>query len=434
MHPAAGPAPMVGPPPAACQCQVGGNVRVAFFVHKFPAMSETFVINLAVQLIDRGHELSIVPFVRHRDAGTQMHADIGAYALNERVLDLGIPETAVGRIAQAPLMAARGLAGRLPIQALNPFRFGRRAASLRLMYECRMLKDQPPFDIIHCQFGTLAKPALQLRRAANLSGKIIVHFRGFDISKHVQENGAQVYDTVFQKADFFIANCRYFKEKAISIGCPEDRIDVLPSGIDGSRFPFRERTKDRERPVRIATVGRLVEKKGIRYAIEAMDALRRCGHTIEYTIAGDGPLYEDLANLIGRLHLDECVRLVGELTQAGVTDLLAQSDLFVAPSVTSREGDEDAPINTLKEAMSMGLPVVSTVHGGIPELVEDGVSGHLVPQHDAEALAGALLRLLDTAETWPSLGRAGRAKVIRDYDLAAAGDKLVSIYQRVMSS
>ncbi len=396
-------------------------------------MSETFVINLAVQLIERGHELSIMPFVREQGVGAQMHADIRAYALDERVLDLEMPRTAMGRLFHAPVMVARGLTGALPAQALNPFRFGRRAASLRLLYESRTLRRQPPFDIIHCQFGTLAKPALQLRRVAGLNGKIVVHFRGFDISKHVKENGRHVYDQVFREADFFVANCRYFRQKAVSLGCPEDRIDVLHSGIDGARFPFRERTMENGRPIRIATVGRLVEKKGIRYAIEAMDALRRHGHDVEYTIAGDGPLHDDLVDRIGQLQLGDCVRLVGELTQAGVTDLLAQSDLFVAPSVTSRQGDEDAPINTLKEAMSMGLPVVSTLHGGIPELVEDGISGHLVPEHDAEALADALLGLLKAPETWPSLGRAGRTKVIRDYDLSAAGDKLVSIYERVMS-
>ena len=408
-------------------------MRVAFFVHRFPAMSETFVINLAVQLIERGHELSIMPFVREPGIGAQMHADIRAYDLDKRVLDLEMPRTAMGRLAHAPVMVARGLTGALPAQALNPFRFGRRAASLRLLYESRMLRRQPPFDIIHCQFGTLAKPALQLRRVAGLSGKIVVHFRGFDISKHVKENGRHVYDSVFRDADFFLANCQYFKDKAISLGCPEDRIAVLPSGIDGSRFPVRERTRVRGQPVRIATVGRLVEKKGIPYAIEAMGALRAQGHDVVYTIAGDGPLHGELVGQIERLRLGECVRLAGELTQAGVTDLLERSDLFVAPSVVSRQGDEDAPINTLKEAMSMGLPVVSTTHGGIPELVDDGVSGHLVAERNAEALATTLSKLLDAPETWASLGRAGRAKVIRDYDLTAAGDQLVSIYQQVLS-
>ena len=395
-------------------------------------MSETFVVNLASQLIQRGHELRIVTYVRSDSQGGDVHPDVRTLALDECVLDPEIPATLLGRMAHAPVMLARGMTGKLPLQTLNPFRFGRRAATLRLAYECQMLNDVAPFDIVHCQFGTLAKPALQLQRIGSLSGKIIVHFRGSDITKHVRENGQSVYDTVFRQADFFVANCQYFKRKAISLGCPEDRIDVLHSGINGSRFTFRERQLERDRPLRIATVGRLVEKKGIEYAIDAMDALRSQGHSIDYTIAGDGPLRDDLVHQIDRLQLGDRIRLVGELTETGVADLLTRSDLFVAPSVTSRQGDEDAPVNTLKEAMSMGLPVVSTLHGGIPELVEDGLSGYLVPERDAAALATAIARLLGASQAWPSMGRAGRDKVMRDYNLANTGDQLVSIYQRVM--
>jgi colanic acid/amylovoran biosynthesis glycosyltransferase len=123
------------------------------------------------------------------------------------------------------------------------------------------------------------------------------------------------------------------------------------------------------------------------------------------------------------------VKLVGEKDQKEIISILDQAHLFMAPCVTSKQGDQDAPVNTLKEAMAMGLPVVSTWHGGIPELVEDGVSGFLVPERDSEAIVEKLDYLIKHSEQWEAMGRAGRAKVIEKYNMNRLNDQLVEIYR-----
>ena len=131
--------------------------------------------------------------------------------------------------------------------------------------------------------------------------------------------------------------------------------------------------------------------------------------------------------------MGEKIHLLGWQNEAGIIEMLSQAHLFVAPSVTAADGNQDAPINVLKEAMAMGLPVVSTTHGGIPELVEDGVSGYLVPERDGDAIAQALTKLIDQPQRWPDMGRAGRDYVERYYGLDDLNDRLAALYEQLVS-
>jgi colanic acid/amylovoran biosynthesis glycosyltransferase len=109
------------------------------------------------------------------------------------------------------------------------------------------------------------------------------------------------------------------------------------------------------------------------------------------------------------------------------------SDLFLLPSVRASDGDEEGTPTVLMEAMACGLPVLSTVHSGIPELVEDGVSGWLVPERDVAALADRIQWMLDHPDRWAAMGRAGRAKVEREFNIDTLNDRLVELYRGVLA-
>jgi colanic acid/amylovoran biosynthesis glycosyltransferase len=122
----------------------------------------------------------------------------------------------------------------------------------------------------------------------------------------------------------------------------------------------------------------------------------------------------------------------GRQGQEAVREGLAQADVLVAASVTAADGDEEGIPNVLKEAMASGMPVVGTRHAGIPELVEDGISGWLVPERDVAALAAALARLAAEPERWASMGRAGRAKVEREYDIHRLNDRFAGMLETLI--
>jgi len=411
-------------------------MKIAFIVGQFPVISETFILNQATGLIDRGHQVDI--YADRRGDLNKLHGDVIKYSLLERTQFLPeIPENLLWRALSGSALFVRRLAQdpTAALASLNYFRHGQQALSLWLLYTI-VPKFKQDYDIVHAQFGTVGFRAMAFRAMNAPRAKLVTIFRGHDISNFVEEQGRQIYDPLFQAGDYFLANCEFFKRRAIELGCPPDRIRVHGSGLDCRQFPFSIRQLPEDGAVRIATTGRLVEKKGIEYGIRAVAQLIRRDPEryakVEYLIVGEGELRPQLEQLIQSLGMADNVKLLGQKSRSEIIDVLNTAHLFIAPSVTAASGNQDAPVNVLKEAMAMGMPVISTLHGGIPELVEEGISGYLVPERDAEAIANRLTDLLSHPERWPAMGEAGRAFVERHYDLDRLNDALVSLYESLL--
>ena len=221
------------------------------------------------------------------------------------------------------------------------------------------------------------------------------------------------------------------KKRIVDQGCPEEKIFVLPSGIDCEKLTYSKKTVPQGEPIRVVTIGRLVEKKGIAYAIEAMAKVIAAGRCATYEVVGEGVLRGQLERLIEERGMQAHIRLLGRRTHDETIRLLQGAHMLMAPSITAADGDQEGIPNVLKEAMAMGLPVMGTRHSGIPELVEDGVSGYLVNERDVDALADRLSYLIDHPERWEAMGKAGRARVETCYDIEALNDRLVGLYEQL---
>jgi colanic acid/amylovoran biosynthesis glycosyltransferase len=407
-------------------------MKIAFIVGQFPILSETFILNQITGLLDRGHEVDI--YADCPGDLVKLHKDVETYNLLDRTYYLPkIPANLFWRVIKGCGLVISYLL-QAPVdtlRSLNFLKYGKQSLSLWLLYTL-IPNFQKQYDIVHCQFGTVSFRGMAFRTINTPKAKLLTIFRGHDISYFVEEKGEQVYAPLFKQGDYFLANCEFFKRRAIELGCPPDKIRVHGSGLDCSRFPFQVRQFPQDGVVRIATTGRLVEKKGIEYSIRAVAQVLKQYPNLEYIIIGEGPLRSQLEQLIRSLNAEPSIKLVGQKSQAELTELLETAHLFVAPSVTAADGNQDAPINVLKEAMAMGLPVVSTLHGGIPELVEENVSGFLVPERNADAIADRLIYLIEHPERWAAMGRAGRAFVEQHYNLNRLNDTLVNLYQSLL--
>ena len=412
-------------------------MKIAVIVNRFPVISETFILNRILGAIERGHEVDIYPLNLTKPSGNlaQMGEIVKKDHLMKRIkYPPTLPKNYLLRLVKAlGLFLAnlhRGSIFCLPL--LNFRKYGQPSYSLWLFYEgISLLRGS--YDIIHAQFGFLGAKAVLFRCLGIIKGKLITSFTGHDLSRYVQEKGDRVYDELFAKGDLFLANCEFFRQEAIKLGCDEDKIMVHGSGIDCEKFAFTTRYFLLDGKIRLATTGRLTEKKGIEYGIRAVAKLAKTYPQIEYNIIGDGVLKPFLQQLIQELGVGHIINLLGAKQQEEVIEVLKISHIFIAPSVTTANGDRDAPIDTLKEAMAMGLPVISTYHGGIPELVEDDVSGFLVPERDRDAIAEKLTYLIQHPSRWEEMGKAGRDRVLAKYDTHNLNDELVNIYQQLIS-
>jgi colanic acid/amylovoran biosynthesis glycosyltransferase len=408
-------------------------MRVAFLTALFPVLSDIPFLNQIVGLLERGHQVDV--YADGPQPGGPFHPDIerlGLQSLTRYPLRWPAGRVDRWRAAAGVVLAHRGTERRTLLRTLDPSRFWHRAWTLDQLRRTARFLPTRPYDICYCAFGMDAPHALRLRRLGVLGGELVVAFRGADTTKYVARRGPRVYARTFRQARLLLPVCDFLARRLLDLGAPPERVVVHRTGIDLRRWPYREREPAGDGRLRLVTVGRLVEKKGVEHVLRAMRILLDRGVDVEYGILGDGPRRERLAALAAELGLKDRVTLHGRHGQEAVRDELERSDVLVAASVTAADGDEEGIPNVLKEAMALGLPVVGTRHAGIPELIEDDVSGFLVPERDEASLADALQRLARDPGRWAAMGRAGRATIEREYDIHRLNDRLAGLLENLI--
>ena len=406
-------------------------LRIAFLLPSFPELSNTFIMNQITGLLDRGHDLALFAVSSKSFEGAGR--DVVRYRLAERMRHLPVPRGRLARFGSAlKLLASRHGRQRAALDALDPRRHGRRAWSLVAFHTAVSFLRAERFDVLHCQFGNHGPGIERLVRLGGLDVALVTSFRGADLTRSL-ERDPSAYVDLLRGGDLFLPVSDAFRQRLIEAGAAPERVVVHRSGIDLRRFSYTPRQPPEGR-ARLLFVGRLTEKKGVGYLLDALRLLRDSGRDADLRVVGDGPLRTELRAQTQALGLDERVQFVRALPHEEVVAAMQGADVLVAPSVTAADGDQEGIPNVLKEAMASGLPVVATHHSGIPELVEDGVSGFLAPERDAEALARCLTRLLDAPRRWPDLGLAGRRRIEEAYDTVRLTDELVELYRGAVAA
>lgn len=405
-------------------------MRIAFVAEAFPELSETFIARHAVGLLDRGHDVTI--FSHRRPQSRLVHESFRERGLQERVRYVQPAERGALGLGEA-LLTLLEVPRALPAARFLMDDSPRRLGGLRpMLMAIRALRRWPAPDILHCHFGDLALGYRFARALWRIP--LVASFYGYDVTKFPRGR-KHVYEPLFRAAAAVVALGPSMASRLEAMGCPADRLEIVGLGVDTTRFAFRERTARRDGgPVRLLTVARLVEKKGIEYALEAIARVGVRHPNLTYDVIGDGPRRKALAERANRLGLGDRVFFHGARTEAGVRQAMEDADLFLLPSVTATDGDEEGTPTVLLEASSVGLPILSTRHSGIPEIVIDGVTGYLAPERDPVTLAENLTKLLNDPSSWCSMGRAGRQHVVRNYDQTVLSERLEGVYRRVLKA
>ena len=406
-------------------------MKIGFIVSSFPSLSQTFILNQITGLLDLGHDVEI--FARNNPNEPKKHPDIYKYHLNQRTHYMPhIPHSILKRRLKAIYLIITNF-HKSPfniLKLLNIPKYGK--DTLSLIYTLIPFLDKS-FDVLHCHFGPDGIVGVYLKEIG-IKCKVITTFHGYDMSAFIRSNSTGVYKDLFLNGDLFLPISDYWKRKLIELGCDMERIIVHRMGIDLNKFKYCERKTKNGEPIKILSVGRLVEKKGYEYAIEAIASMAKKRKNIKYVIAGDGPLRARLESLVSRLGIEEYVKLLGEVTQDQILRLYKEADIFILPSVTASDGDQEGIPVVLMEAQAIGLPVISTYHSGIPEVVIDSKSGFLVPEKDVDALADKIEYLIEHPELWPDMGRYGRKFVEERYDIQKLNQRLVKIYKALLTN
>ena len=405
-------------------------MKIAFIVNGFPTLSETFILNQITGLLDMGHDIEI--FAGGNPNERKIHVDVEKYHLMRRVHYFSIPANKIRRILKTTYLIITNFykdPSKI-LNSLNIFKFRKDALSLRLLYVLIPFLNRR-FDIIHCHFGPNGIIGVLLKEIG-IKGKIITAFHGYDVNGYPKMAGKNIYNNLFRKGDLFTVNTNFTKQRVLELGCEENKITILPAGFQVEKFRFFERRVKHGEIIKILTVGRLVEKKGHEYAIQAVAKIAKKHKNIQYIIAGDGPLRKNLEDLASELKIRNHIRFLGAVEQNQVLKLYQQAHVFILASVIASNGDREGQALVLQEAQAVGLPVTSTFHNGIPEGMLDGKSGFLVPERNVDALAEKLQYIIEHPEIWPEMGRYGRKFVEEKYDIKKLNQRLVELYQKLI--
>ncbi|MGR9887838.1 colanic acid biosynthesis glycosyltransferase WcaL [Escherichia coli] len=404
-------------------------MKVGFFLLKFPLSSETFVLNQITAFIDMGFEVEIVALQKGDTQNT--HAAWTKYNLAARTRWLqDEPTGKVAKLRHRASQTLRGIHCKNTWQALNLKRYGAESRNLILSAICGPVATPFYADVFIAHFGPAGVIAAKLRELGIIRGKIATIFHGIDISsREVLNHYTPEYQQLFRRGDLMLPISDLWAGRLQKMGCPREKIAVSRMGVDMTRFSPRP-VKAPATPLEIISVARLTEKKGLHVAIEACRQLKEQGVAFRYRILGIGPWERRLRTLIEQYQLEDVVEMPGFKPSHEVKAMLDDADVFLLPSVTGADGDMEGIPVALMEAMAVGIPVVSTLHSGIPELVEADKSGWLVPENDARALAQRLAAFsqLDTDELAPVVKRA-REKVEHDFNQQVINRELASLLQ-----
>ena len=412
-------------------------MKVAFILTNFPVLSQTFILNQITGLIDEGVEVDIYANRSLQEA--QPHLDVAKYRLSNRTTYFNIPQNEIIRqINSVGLTLLHSSNYPILLKCLlNGFKSADESGLPRTFLPYITLpflkRKKQQYDIIHCHFGPNGLKGVLLKKLKLFDGKLITAFHGYDITKSLQSSHRNnIYDELFSLGDLFLPISDHWKSKLIELGCNAEKIQVHRMGVDCNKFTYIPRYLADNCPIRIVTIARLTEKKGVEYGIHAIAKLIKHNHNIEYSIIGDGILKNELEKLIQDYKIADKVKLLGWKQQHEIIEILNDSHIMLAPSITSEDGDQEGIPVVLMEAMAMGLPVISTYHSGIPELVKDGISGFLVSEKNIDALFDVLTHLTQNSQLWTEMGKAGRNYVEQNYNISKLSQQLVNIYQEII--
>jgi colanic acid/amylovoran biosynthesis glycosyltransferase len=289
--------------------------------------------------------------------------------------------------------------------------------------------DEINVGLLHIYFGHIAVRLLPL---IDQWGKpSIVSFHGADVFVDLHKTThRRATEEMLAAVRRVLVRSESLRKAVVALGCAAEKVEIQRTGIPLEDFEFRERNASPNGIWPVLQACRLIEKKGLVTTLRAFAKFHQVFPESALTIAGEGPQLQELQALARELGIASAVSFPGFVSQYELRDLFYSSQMFLHPSQTGRDGNQEGVPNSMLEAMATGLPIFATEHGGIPEAVENGAGGILVQERDDEALANAMISAAKTPGKLARMGCVAAEQVARNFAQSEQTRRLEEIYLR----
>jgi colanic acid/amylovoran biosynthesis glycosyltransferase len=406
-------------------------MNIAIIIGTFPTLSETFISNQIIALLDKGHKVDVLAYSK----GTTdvLHQNIVNYNLLNTVSYFNT--TPVSRFKRIQFLFQWifsnffSINWRLLFKALNVFKYGNIALSLNLFCKSLWFLKTTTYDIVHVHFGHNAILIADLKEKGFLNNsKLIVSFHGYDLIPSNVAIYKEQYSKLFKWSHAITVNTLYTKDILKEVAPEINNVFVLPVGLDTTLFCKSKNTK-----IEVFTIlycGRLVPFKGATLTLSILNELINRGYRhLKLEIIGEGVLEDELKQNIKSLQLEDYVTLHGALDQVHVKTIMEDSNVFLLPGIT--EANTFRAENqglVIQEAQAMELPVVVSDAGGMKFGLLPNKSGFVIKEKNIKGFADAIEQLIRNKALCQTMGRTGRDFVVKHYDNKVLVNKLLEIY------
>lgn len=388
-------------------------MKIGYVVSNFPSLSESFVLDELVELLNLGVEIYV--FSIHRPSDSIQHEEFREHDFLGRTFYFSFDYKRLSEYSRSLFSLVPRMWPLLPSTQSN---LARKAGKIVVAGEFADVAKRLDLDLLHAHFDANAETAAYLSQILNIP---------FTFTKHTPMYLSDSLRKLCEKAAGIITISEFNRKALVQIGVDPRKISVIHCGIRTDKFkqPFSDGPKTKS----ILSVCRLVEKKGIAYLIKALDLVRK-KHDVRLHIVGSGPEERKLRELASRMGLNSSVDFYGNITDEQLVNLYVTSSIFVLPCISTASGDVDGIPVAIMEAMATGLPVISTTVSGIPEIVEDHLNGLLVKPKKPIELAESINQLLDDPRLCRIYGERGKTRVQTDFNVKQTAVALKSYFEQ----
>ncbi|WP_102306055.1 glycosyltransferase [Vibrio cyclitrophicus] len=403
-------------------------MRVCFFVGVFPKLSETFVLNQIKLFLEKGHEVDIFSLGKGNFPEGNPEYQYILDKANVKYL-VNQKNSFLYSYIKSSLKVKKKFAFQFDIiKQISKKNF------IAVKTLCNILSQNNnygcyKYDAIISHFAPSGYYSIMLKKYAHMDGDIYTIFHGYDVSRYsFLAKWSRAFKDIFSESRYLLPVSFYWKDKLVSLGANENRIIVNRMGINIEKLPMNKKNSNIDN-LEFISVGRLTEKKGILDAIQAVYQSEAKGR---FNIIGNGELKDKVVDRVNNIKKSESkikFNLLGAVPHQVVSEKLLNSDIFILPSKVAEDGDKEGVPVALMEAMASGVIVISTYHSGIPELINNNVTGFLVHEGDVEGITNVINAIKNGEHDIVSIKNSARKKVENDFNNIDEVDKLIKLIE-----
>ncbi|WP_418263879.1 glycosyltransferase family 4 protein [Flavobacterium faecale] len=398
---------------------------IVFKTHSFPNVSETFIVSNIIETIKKGHIIKIIVDTINSKTNTSQQELVQNYKLMDKVSVMIHPDLKKERNIKALFLLCN------PVLCYYFIRYSlyKKKKSLDYIFTLNYYLKYRKAKAFHVHFASAIEPLFELKKIGFLKSKIVVTFHGFDAHFLPTSERLDVLKNDFHNyVECVTVNSLYLKKKLLAKGFTNEKIKIIPIGIDTSFFDANGDNKKESNFFKVITVGRLTELKGQSYGINAIKLLIDKGYKIDYTLVGTGDELESLKKLVVKLNLEKFIHFYGIGSQLEIKKLLSENQLFLMTSTNDKFERSEAFGVVSLEAQAMGLPIIGFKSGGFVETIIEGETGITVNNRDYHEMANQIEFLMNNVEKRLYMGSIARQHIKEKYDISMLTTKYLDLY------